>query len=34
VKAMRKLVSAFYDGRLEEKAEFDSDDSDIFINLP
>ena len=34
VKTMRKLVSAFYDGKLEEKAEFASDDSDVFINLP
>ena len=34
VKAMRKLVGAFYDGKLEEKEEFDEDDFDVFINLP
>ena len=31
---MRKLVGAFYDGKLEEKEEFDEDDFDVFINLP
>lgn len=34
VKAMRKLISVFYDGKLEETEEFDSDDYDVFINLP
>jgi hypothetical protein len=34
VKAMRKLVSALYDGKIEESNEFDSDDEDVFINLP
>ncbi len=34
IKAMRKLVSAFYDGKLRESEEFDSDDYDVFINLP
>jgi hypothetical protein len=34
VKAMRKLVGAFYNGKLEEKEEFDEDDYDVFINLP
>jgi len=34
VKAMRKLISVFYDGKLEEQEEFDSDDYDVSINLP
>jgi hypothetical protein len=34
IKAMRKLVSVFYDGKLEEMEEFDEDDYDVFINLP
>jgi hypothetical protein len=34
VKAMRKLVGAFYDHKLEVKEEFDEDDYDVFINLP
>ena len=34
VKAMRKLISVFYDGKLEEEEAFDSDDYDVFINLP
>jgi hypothetical protein len=34
VKAMRKLVSVLYDGKVMELNEFDSDDYDIFINLP
>ena len=34
VKAMRKLVGALYDGKIEESNEFDSDDEDVFINLP
>lgn len=34
IKAIRELVSAFYDGWLVKKKEFDSDDYDVFINLP
>ncbi len=34
VTAIRKLVNVLYDGKVEELNEFDSDDYDIFINLP
>lgn len=34
IKAIRKLVSALYDGKLDLSDEFDSDDYDIFIHLP
>ena len=31
---MRKLVGVLYDGEIEETNDFDSDDYDVFINLP
>jgi hypothetical protein len=34
VRTMRKLVSRLYDGTLAALNEFDSDDDDVFINLP
>lgn len=34
VRTMRKLVSRLYDGTLVALNEFDSDDHDVFINLP
>jgi len=34
VAAMHKLISALYDGDIEESNDFDSDDYDVFINLP
>jgi hypothetical protein len=34
IKAMRKLVSVLYDGKIEESDDFDSNDYDVFINLP
>lgn len=34
VKAMHKLVSVLYDGEIEESNEFESDDYDVFIDLP
>jgi len=34
IKAIRKLVSALYDGKVDVSNEFDSDDYDVFINLP
>jgi hypothetical protein len=34
ISAIRKLVSVLYDGEIEESNEFDSDDYDVFINLP
>jgi hypothetical protein len=34
IKAMRKLVGVFYNGKLEESEEFDEDDYDVYINLP
>jgi hypothetical protein len=34
ITAMRKLVSTVYDSNLEESREFESDNLDIFINLP
>jgi hypothetical protein len=34
VKAIRKLVSALYDGQIDISEEFDSDDYDVFVNLP
>ena len=29
-----KLVSVLYDGEIEESNEFDSDDYDVYIDLP
>jgi hypothetical protein len=34
IEAMHKLVSVLYDGKIEESNDFDSDDYDVFINLP
>jgi hypothetical protein len=34
IEAMHKLVSVLYDGEIEESNDFDSDDYDVFINLP
>jgi hypothetical protein len=34
IKAMHKLVSVLYDGEIEESDDFESDDYDVFINLP
>ena len=34
IEAIHKLVSVLYDGDIEESNDFDSDDSDVFINLP
>jgi hypothetical protein len=34
ISAIHKLVSVLYDGEIEESNEFDSDDYDVFINLP
>jgi hypothetical protein len=34
IKTMRKLVSVLYEGKIEESDDFDSDDYDVFINLP
>jgi|GEM_PF-3422646 len=34
IKAMRRLVSTYYSGTLEEKEKFDPDDRDVFLNLP
>ncbi|MBN2465719.1 right-handed parallel beta-helix repeat-containing protein [candidate division WOR-3 bacterium] len=34
IKAIRKLVSALYDGKIDLSDEFDSDDNDVFISLP
>jgi hypothetical protein len=34
ISAIHKLVSVLYDGDIEETNDFDSDDYDIFINLP
>jgi hypothetical protein len=34
ISAIHKLVSALYEDEIEESNEFDSDDYDVFINLP
>jgi hypothetical protein len=34
IEAMHKLLSVLYDGEIEESDDFDSDDYDVFINLP
>jgi hypothetical protein len=34
IKAMRQLVSVLYDGEIDESNDFESDDYDVFINLP
>jgi hypothetical protein len=34
IEAIHKLVSVLYDGDIEESNDFDSDDYDVFINLP
>jgi hypothetical protein len=34
LRAMRRLISSFYSGKLVEREEFDSDDYEVFINLP
>ena len=34
VKEMHRFVSTLYDGEIEESNEFDSDDYDVYINLP
>jgi hypothetical protein len=34
IEAMHKLISALYDGEIEESNDFDSDDYDVYIDLP